>query len=310
MFEKSAEKVKKISALSKRMTNWVITCKEANMSDDYPLTAFYRRYKAKEISARELEAKLFKHFLDSFDCKYGLYFASKSDKIDFLCWFYPVMRRAIDRYDDKTSSFDAYLATTLRFAYKSYRQKKKEHTAAENSYRETLDMELMLYEVDVEYADKAELLVDYRVEEPNHILLMLLKSYYYVSEEVLHKAASAIGIGHEILGKMVDTLHCLQFKKIEKLGRLIRYSHSLYYRCINYERQLIEKKESWPLCSLVSRRLEQGRRRLFNLRERIKSIRIEATNNDLSKVLGIPKGTIDSRWAQIKNKLANNELIL
>jgi hypothetical protein len=280
------------------------------MSDDYPLTVFYQRYKATEISARELEAELFKHFLNSFDCKYGLYFASKGDRVDFLCWFYPIMRRTIDRYDNKTSSFDAYMATTLRFAYKSYRHKKKEHAAAENSYRETLDRELMLYEPEAAYEDKAELFVDYHVEEPTYILLMLLKSYYYVSEDVLYKAASVIGIGHEILGRMVDTLHCLQFKKIEKLERLIRYSHSLYYRCINYERQLIEKKESCPLCSLVSMRLEQGRRRLFNLRERIKSIRIEATNSDLSKVLGIPKGTIDSRWAQIKNKLAHNELIL
>jgi hypothetical protein len=170
-------------------------------------------------------------------------------------------------------------------------------------------MELMLYEPEAAY-EEAELPVDYRVEEPNYILLMLLKSFYYVTEEMLYKAAPTIGIGHEILGNMVDTLHCLQSKKIEKLGQLIRYSHSLYYRCINYERQLIEKRESWPLYGLVSRRLEQGRRRLVSLREQLKSTRIEATNNDLAKVLGIPKGTIDSRWAQIKSNLAHNELVL
>jgi hypothetical protein len=280
------------------------------MNDSYPLTAFYKRYTAKEINVRELEAKLFKHFLDSFGCKYGLYFASKGDRTDFLCWFYPVMRRAIDRYDDKTSSFDAYMATTLRFAYKSYRQKKKDRADAENSYHETLDRELMLYAPEPTYEDTTELPGNYQTAEPNCILLIILKSYYYVSEELLYKAASAIGIGYEILGKMVDTLHCLQYKKIEKLRRLIRYSHSLHYRCINYERQLAAKKESWPSYRLVSRRLEQGRQRLFNLREQLKSMHIEATNNDLAKVLGVPKGTIDSRWAQIKNKLAHNKLVL
>ncbi|MDR0663733.1 MAG: hypothetical protein LBF80_06635 [Spirochaetaceae bacterium] len=280
------------------------------MSDDYPLTAFYRRYKAKEIGARELEAYMFKHFLDSFDCKYGLYFASKDDRTDFLCWFYPVMRRAIDRYDEGVSSFDAYVATTLRFAYKSYRQKKKNHADAENSYRETLDRELMLYDPGPAYEDTVELPSNYHATEPNYILLVLLKSYYYVSEELLYKAAPAVGIGYEILCNMVDTLHCLQFKKIEKLRRLIRYSHSLHYRCINYERQLAEKKESWPLYGQVSRRLEQGRRRLINLREQLKFTHIEATNNNLARVLGIPKGTIDSRWAQIKNKMAHNNLIL
>jgi hypothetical protein len=31
-------------------------------------------------------------------------------------------------------------------------------------------------------------------------------------------------------------------------------------------------------------------------------MRIEATNSELSEVMGIPKGTIDSRWALIKSE--------
>ncbi|MDR2097344.1 MAG: hypothetical protein LBP37_02365 [Spirochaetaceae bacterium] len=280
------------------------------MSEDRPLTFFYRLYEAKGINARELETKLFKHFMNSFDYRYGLYFGSKDEKIDFLCWFYPIMRRAIERYNDVKSSFDAYMASMIRFSYQDYRDRKRRRVAEENNYYKTAESEAAVCDPEADYEKKEMLSGNYQIGEPNYILLVLLKSYYYVSDELLSKAAPVIGIEPEILGKMVDTLRCLQFKKIERLQKLIRYTHCLYYRCIKYEGLLAEKAENWPLRNVFSRRLEHGRQRLFTMRERLKSTRIEATNNDLAKVLGVPKGTIDSRWTLIKSKLAQNSLSL
>jgi DNA-directed RNA polymerase specialized sigma24 family protein len=112
----------------------------------------------------------------------------------------------------------------------------------------------------------------------------------------------------EVLGKMIDTLHGLQMEKIERHRKLVSMTHSLYYRCLSYERQLVNKIENTPTSDLLSRRLARSRQRLVNVRKRLKSMRIEATNSDLAKLLGIPKGTVDSRLAAIKNKLSVNEL--
>jgi hypothetical protein len=283
------------------------------MGDKYPLTFFYEQYKAGNLSVRNLEASLFKYILESFDDEYGLYFRTKGERIDFLCWFYPTMRRAIERYDEKTSSFDAYIATMLRYAYKSYRYRKKKYTASENNCWEAANTnsELTVYDPETAYEDNVvKLSTHYRIDEPKYVLLMLLKSYHYVSEELISKVASAIGMKSEILGAMIDALRCLQFKKIEKQQKLIHSVHCLYYRCLNYERQLSEKNEDWSLYGLISQRLKQSRKRLSNMRKRLRSTHIEATNHDLAKLLGVPKGTIDSRWALIKGKFAGNKLSL
>jgi hypothetical protein len=158
------------------------------------------------------------------------------------------------------------------------------------------------------YEDEEELYDKYTVKSPKYILLVLLKSYYYVSDRLVNKVASALDISPEVLGRMIDTLHGLQLEKIERLNKLTAATHRLYYRCISYDRQLANQIENPQYHGLLLRRLERGRQRLSNMRKRLKSMRIEATNSDLAKVLGVPKGTIDSRMATIKNKLSANNL--
>jgi hypothetical protein len=148
----------------------------------------------------------------------------------------------------------------------------------------------------------------YRVKSPKYALLLLLKSYYYVSDELADKAARALGMDIKVLGGMIDTLYNLQLKKIMRLRRLANAVHCLYFRCLDYERQLSSRHENPQIRTLISRRLESGRARLANMRNRLKSMRIEATNSSLAKLLGVPKGTIDSRLASIKSKLTASEL--
>ncbi|MDR2660131.1 MAG: hypothetical protein LBC27_09150 [Spirochaetaceae bacterium] len=272
------------------------------------LSQLYKQYKAGAMTMRKFEACIFKHILDSRGNDYGLYFKCRSERIDFLCWFYPRMHGIVERYEQGYSSFDAYVASTIRYSYRSYKERKRRRSASENACWNASNMDMEVCYPEKIYEDEEELYNKYTVKSPKHILLVLLKSYYYVSDRLVNKVASALDMSPEVLGRMIDTLHGLQLEKIERLNKLVSATHCLYYRCLSYERQLANQIENPQYHDLLLKRLERSRQRLSNMRERLKSIRIEATNSDLAKVLGVPKGTIDSRMAVIKNKLSANNL--
>jgi DNA-directed RNA polymerase specialized sigma24 family protein len=276
---------------------------------DGPLSNFYQRYKAGNMTARDLEAGIFEYFLSNYSNQYGLYFRNRCERIDFLCWAYPRMRNAIERYDSAYASFDAYVASTIRYSYRNYKSREKKRAAMENAcWNASGDGGQEVREQEAVYQDTEIPPGAYRVKSPKRALLVLLKSYYYVSDELVRKAARVLGMTPEVLGGMIDTLYGLQLEKIMRLRRLANAVHSLYFRCLDYERQLSDSHENPQISALLSRRLERGRARLANMRNRLRSTRIEATNSSLAKLLGVPKGTIDSRLAFIKNKLSGNQL--
>ncbi|MDR0409003.1 MAG: hypothetical protein LBH18_01195 [Spirochaetaceae bacterium] len=280
------------------------------MNIENPLSFLYEEYRDGNLTSRDLEARIFRHIMESCDDEYGLYFRCRSDRIDFLCWFYPRMRGIIERYNQNYSSFDAYVASTLYYSYRSYKERRKRHAAAENACWKASNSGSLVCESETPEAMCEESETpsgNYKIKSPKYVLLILLKSYYYVSDALINKAASALNMTPEDLGKMVDTLHELQIEKIERRRRLVSASHCLYNRCLNYERQLASKIENVQVCNSLVQRLERSRRRLTNMRERLKYTRIEATNSDLAKLLGVPKGTIDSRLATIKSKMSAND---
>ena len=271
------------------------------MDEILQLSLFYQQYVDGNLSKHELEASIFKYVLGCSNGQYGLVFKNQGDRIDFLCWFYPAMRRAIDRYDSRLASFGLYISMTLRFSFRCYRRHKRKRSISEIDCWNASGSESFVCEPEIDYETDDGMYANCGLNSQKHIMLVLLKSFYYVSDRLVDKVAAAIGMPPEDLGEMVDTLRRLKIKKIEKLQKLANTAHCLYYRCLTYEKWLSQKNENPYLNSLFSQYLDNGRKRLAKIRKRLKSVRIVATNSDLSEVLGIPKGTVDSRWATAKS---------
>ncbi|MDR2344225.1 MAG: hypothetical protein LBD86_06830 [Spirochaetaceae bacterium] len=278
------------------------------MNDVSRLSLLYKQYADGNSGKGEFEASIFEHLMNSPNGHYGLFFKNMDARIDFLCWFYPDLRRIIDRYDKGVAPFGVYLASTLRYSLRYYNRSKRKRDTVEIDCWNSGNSELFVYEPEPDNEAYEGSDAGYKVNSPKRILLVLLKSYYYASDSLVNKVAAATGMNPEVLGEMVDTLRRLQVKKIERVQKLSGAAHCLYYRCLNYERKLSEKCEDTHLNSLISLRLDRGRKRLENMRKRLKSIRIEATNSEISKILGLPKGTVDSRMSMIKTKQAINRL--
>jgi hypothetical protein len=139
------------------------------------------------------------------------------------------------------------------------------------------------------------------------ILFLLLKCYYFVSDDLLARIAPAVGIKKEQLLKIITRLRDLRTRREAEIRRLQERKYSLFYHCMAYEKIIKGLAENPVHQNLIKMRLERTRRRLEAIKERLSKIHVHATNRQIAEVLGIPRGTVDSALSTLKSRIQQNK---
>jgi hypothetical protein len=276
------------------------------MQNNLPLTDLLNNYTLGNLSKKELEGKIFQFIKDN--CKrFHSYNWDKDDFMDYLCWLYPRLSRAIDRYQERGTSFDVYIFSMIRWSIREYRSRESDHRVTEQSC-----WKARLGEMEVKSEEPAypELEPVYEaVPNPRQILVLLLKSYHYVSDDFLRRVAPVVGINAENLGNLVRKLREMRLDREDEIRGLQERLYCQYYRCLAFERKMMLSLEGSTRHEKMKGCLVRARKRLAAMRKRLSAIKIEASNRQVADVLGVPKGTIDSSLFAIKSKwhLFNNK---
>jgi hypothetical protein len=140
-------------------------------------------------------------------------------------------------------------------------------------------------------------------KDTRRILALVLKCYYYVSDDLLDKIASKIKIDKDELRKMIENMRKLRQKKDDAIYLMKERIYGQYYRCIVYEKRLSLVQENTGAYSKMKLRLEKARLRLEKMRRRLSKIRTDATNKQVAEIIGVKKGTVDASLYKLKAKL-------
>jgi hypothetical protein len=267
--------------------------------NNLPLTDLLNRHALGHFDRKELEGKIYQFLLDNYQ-RFRQYKWSKDDFMDYLCWLYPRLSRAIDRYKNTGASFDAYVASLIRWSIQEYRARETDHRVTENTCWKTQAAEMEVHSAEPVYMEP-EPVYD-TAPNPRQLLVLLLKSYHYVSDDLLRRIAPAVGIEAEKLGNMLEELREMRLNREDEIRGLQERIHCQYYRCLVFERRMALAVEGSAKHERMKGCLERARRRLAAMRKRLSSIKVEASNRQVANVLGVPKGTIDSSLYAIKNK--------
>jgi hypothetical protein len=265
-----------------------------------PLNDLFKRYTWGDLDKKQLEGLIFEYILENYQC-FHLYDWEKDDYVDYLCWLYPRMSRAIDNYQETGSTFEAYIAALVRWSAKEYRSRLADHHITERAAWTLRSSEAAACDSEPEYLPLES--NPGKVVNPRQILLLLLKSYYFVSEDFLARAAPQLGMKKKQLSGMVHKLRELRMDREEEIRTLQERIYCQFYRCITFEKRLNAVPESSAHYAKMKSRLKRARSRLETMRKRLTGIRRDATNRQIAEVLGIPKGTVDSNLSALKNRI-------
>lgn len=224
---------------------------------------------------------------------------------DFLSWLYPRISRAIDRYQEQGSSFDTYLNTLIRLSAKEYYIRQKDRSLIEQAWWNAKSVEMEVYEEEPEYSEPEKQFKE--VRNPKQMLVLLLKSYHYLSDDYLEKAARAIGMDKKVLQNMVDTLRNQRLRQEVNIQSLKERIYCQFYRCLAFERRMRASPADSSVRVRMQRSLENARKRLASMRKRLGAMRMDAPNWQIANIIGVPKGTVDSNlWTIKQNQLGRD----
>jgi DNA-directed RNA polymerase specialized sigma subunit len=252
------------------------------------------------MSRETLEEKIFmyiqknpRHFF------IGRYAEDSRD--DFISWLYPRLSKAVDRYNDQGASFDTFITTLIYLSAREYGMRKKEHRITEKSWWDAKAQEMTVCEEEEpQYSE--EIHTPAKVSNPRQVLMLLLKTYYYIPDTRLAQLAPALGLEKEELYRMVDELRVLRLQREETINTMKERIHSQFYRCLAFEKRLKAASPNSAHWYKMKRCVEISQKRLISMRKRIQTIRMEATNEEIAQVLGIAKGTVDSNLYLIRQR--------
>jgi hypothetical protein len=272
------------------------------MQEHLPLDSYLEDYLEGKAGKKQLEGFIFEFILNNYQSFY-LTDWNEEECIDFLCWLYPRLSRAIDNYRYEGASFTAYITTLVRLTAKEYRQQEREHNLIERTYWDTASEELSVHSPEPEYLATTAPARPFRsITNPRQALILLLKSYSFVSEEFIARAAPAIGMSKETLSQLVENLRHLRFEQDLEIRNLRERIYGQYFRCKAFEHRRNTSQEGSARYFVMQKRLDRAEKRLKSMKKALRAIKTGASNRQVARILGVAKGTIDSNIFAAKYK--------
>ena len=275
--------------------------------DQHSLNDLYSQYTNGIIERSKLEGLIYQ-YLEKNQDKTSLGHWKQDDYKDYLSWFYPRLHNAIDTYHEAGASFEAYIGSVIYMTAKEYRIQTITNSVIEYAAWSVHVPELYAREEAPVYSFENEenaisQIIEHRGRKnPKQLLALVLKCYYYVSDDFLDRIACYTGVEKEKLKEMIDKLRTLRQKRDDKIYYMKERIYCQYYRCIVYEKRLLYVPENSSAYIKLKQRLEKARQRLEKMRKRITGVRTDATNREVAEVIGISKGTVDASLHRLKTK--------
>ena len=250
------------------------------------------------LTRKEFEERLVKTLYDNYQ-QFNLFKRDREIFIDYIGWLFPRLRKAIDAYQDMGSSFDAYICSYIRCSAKEFRLNESKPFVIEQACWEAL-AEAPEEDDLATWLEAPEALKP--VKNPQQMLILLLKFYYLISEEMVWSAAPALEISAKRLIGMLDNLGKLRLNKDDRFRKQEERMYSAFYWYMVYGKQL----ESLPEDSLYRKTLEQYAEKTWMryqcFKQQLSRIKRQASNRQVAEVFDIPKGTVDATMSAIKRK--------
>jgi biotin operon repressor len=304
------------------------------MQNILALNELYHQYVEGSLGRKEFEGTIFSIMLKNVQ-----YFCftdwDRDEYVDYLCWLYPRLSNAIDNYREKGYSFSAHIIALVRYSMKEYRSRQVDHYLTEFAAWTVHAADMEVHSREPEYSAepspspgavlpdtsrKPETLVagppaerakvppeNVQVNNPRQILLLLLKSYYFVSDDFLERIAPAIGVEAKKIRKMIEKLREWRARRDELVRILQERVFCQFYRCIVFEKRLRAASEGTVRYEKLSKNLKGARERLARMRKRLSGIRVDATNQQVADLLGITKGAVASNLYALRNRYARSD---
>lgn len=270
-----------------------------------PMDTLLMEFRAGQLTRPEFERKVIAHLVDN-PHRFSLKLLHPEDRMDFISFYFPRFRKALENYRNTGHSFDAYIHRSIQFALRDYR--KEEQLNHEEELRlwhqsegssGTGEANCLVLDMDGPYDhnDTAT-----RIRNPRQVLLLTLKAYRYISPDFAQKVARSLGIEPGKLEQWIHEIRLRRAKIDERIDALQASIQLCYIKKLRYEQQLAITGTEPLAKTKLEWRAAKNLQRLEQLSAKLEKMKKTASNQTLAEVLQIPKGTVDANLFALKQR--------
>lgn len=250
----------------------------------------------------------------------------EDERSEFTLFFHRRIPGMLNRYDQSRGAFEAYLATSIKYQLRSFagrivRERQRRTVPEDPAFWRNSGRELTGVSEAPEWIEEAETPVTvlreaaaaYRAHNQRlhkgafkkRLLYVTLKCSLYASEENLRQMASFLKIRQpELINLARELSHSLS-PRLERRRRLTERQNEVSYRIHTLRRELDSATEE-PQKSHISRALRAQEERSRALTQEIDHVPDYVTNQEIARLLNVPKGTVDSGIFYVRSVLRKN----
>ena len=256
--------------------------------------------------------------------KYG--FDDEDDAANALLKFWGRISKLIDRFEDRGLPFDAYLAVSLRYLARTVRRDRRRSVDRESVCERAALPEVSTIDPMPEIAEsfavqestyrgaQTERAEDGRgvskrrprargciiprcpaeaAAYSSRLVFLAVKCAWEIDEEGIARTAAAAGVGREWLAAAIEQARRSLESERSRVERLAERRNASWARLRLLEARLADESDPYREERLFSF-MERERGRYAKAKAELASLRTVVPNSVVARILGIPKGTVDS----------------
>jgi hypothetical protein len=232
---------------------------------------------------------------------------------DFYLFFHPRLVRLLDRFRDQGKPFESYLCAVLAWQLRNFARERKRGERSWNvalriepgeSHAEAADTSARWNAQAALPAGGCEIAQLIRTgADRRNLLFLILKCSRTLEEGKAAALAELAGVSKERLAGLMSELSQLREDRDVRLETFRRRRNGAFALVRLLETELVAESEEARREELL-RRLAKARLRMRGAMTRMARVGLAPTNKEISRILGVPKGTVDSGLYWLKKKLA------
>ena len=292
-----------------------------------------------EEAKQELVRAVAVYVFSSLKCILGkAYPADEDARGEFILWLYPRLERIIDRFDPKKASFSTYVSVSVKYRYIRFcsgriRDEEIRRTAEDEEmkfcegFHMECDKELWASETPPAYntawCSEDALVAPYVLERSRKseaakrrmerdILLLALKSTFYLSEEMIEKVAAFCEIPRLKLDRLLEAVR-RDYSARQTVYETLRLRKYRYYiRAFSCREKLLKLMEASgssdsEKMQAVEKELDFCDKQEKRIDHRMKRLQRDPSNRYIAQLLGMSRGSVNSRLARMKKEMYSFE---
>lgn len=244
----------------------------------------------------------------------------QDDLVDFLLSFRTRITRMLVRYEFYGVPFEHYLMRVVRFSFLKYRQSKQKRHRYVDSYISLTSKSMSFAQPSANTSIAPTLLriiglpgaqdmdAPLSIAQQKRVLIFSLKISYWLGDTQLQEIATLVGYEYQLLRLITETIRLRLAEQFSKHRTYTESRDHVYARLM--QRYCDLPQSAIELGDVLYERpqysspqqLSNLQRKLDSYNERINRCRIVPTNDLISVVLNIPKGTVDTAMATMKRR--------